>query len=93
VILDPGGYTVSVRAKGFKGWQCKIDARPGMGQPLTAILRVGSYYGPTSVAEGPRLQTVRQILEVTIPLEPPESLIDLPGHKLPRFRRSHHPQS
>jgi len=94
LYLEQDTSTISVRASGFDRWQYKIDAKNSVDNPLVAILRIRSYYGPTLVNADPVLETEPQPPIVTeIPLEALKSLLDLPEHKVRRFGLSHHPRS
>lgn len=71
---------ISVRASGFDGWQYKINAREKLDNPLIAVLRIASYYGPTLVNAEPGLETELQPpIAAVIPPEHLESLIDCRG--------------
>jgi hypothetical protein len=86
--LDPGTSVISVRASGFDHWQYKVDNPKAIENPLIAVLRIRSYYGPTLVnfEPLPAFNTEPQPpIKASIPLEPLASLITLPRHKL-----SHH---
>lgn len=83
--LDPGTSVISVRASGFDHWQYKVDNPKAIENPLIAVLRIRSYYGPTLVNPDPvpvidtKLQPP---INASIPLEPLAFLSKLPRHKL-----------
>jgi hypothetical protein len=86
--LAPDTSIISVRASGFDHWQYKVDNPKAIENPLIAVLRIRSYYGPTLVnfEPLPAFNTEPQPpIKASIPLEPLASLITLPRHKL-----SHH---
>jgi hypothetical protein len=88
--LDPSTSIISVRASGFDGWQYKINAREKLLNPLIAVLRIASYYGPTLVNAEPGLETELQPpIAAVIPPESLESLICLPTRKLTHPGRAH----
>jgi len=57
LYLGPDTSIISVRASGFDRWQYKIDTKNSVDNPLVAILRIRSYYGPTLVNADPVLET------------------------------------
>jgi len=91
--LEPGIYSVSVAARGFAKWSSKVDLQPSASQSLLAELRVGGGGGIEVTPIDSGIETERQILDVSIPFEPVESLMDLPAHKMRRPKWPHHAQS
>ena len=82
--LNPGNYTISVRALGFKTWSIKLDLQRSTNQPITAVLPIANCCGGVTIDDPyAGLQTERQPLIASIPLEPLESLAVLPAHKTP----------
>ena len=84
--LSVGTYIVSVRGSGFMTWKSAIDLRSA--QTVTVVLRVGLSGSPTVRYSGP--ETERQLLQISIPLEPLRT-IEIPGSSTQKQSRSHHP--
>ncbi len=85
--LDPDTSIISVRASGFDRWEYKVDRMDALENPLIAVLRIRSYYGPTLVnlEPLPAFNTEPQPpIKASIPLEPLAYLKTLPKHKLSR---------
>jgi Carboxypeptidase regulatory-like domain len=91
--LEPGAYIVSVSAPGFRSWSTTVQLARNSSHSLKAELQVGGMGSGPVINDESIIQTERQILDVSIPSEPLGSLMDLPGHRLWRFKWSHHPQS
>lgn len=91
LYLDPDAATISVRSSGFEVWRFKIGGREDVAVSLNAILRIESFSGPTVVNADQDLKTEPQPpIDAAIPMQPLESLIGLPVHKLRRHARTHH---
>ncbi len=86
--LDPGTSIISVRASGYDRWQYKIDAREKLDNPLIAVLRMQSYYGPTLVNPEPVLVLNTEPLPPIAASIPAEQLAILTA--LARRKLSHH---
>jgi hypothetical protein len=91
--LAAGTYTISVLAPGFQSWRTTVQLASNSNQSINAELRVGGVGSGPVINDDSIIQTERQTLDVSIPFEPVEPLIDLPGHKLRRFKWPHHSQS
>ena len=89
--LPSGPYIVSVNAPSFRTWRSTINLTAA--QSITAELLISAPGSGFVINEEKTIQTERPIFDVSIPLEPLESLIDWPAHKVRRFGRSHHKQS
>jgi len=90
--LASGTYAVAVFAPGFKSWRSSIQLAGDSNQSLRAELQIGGVGNCYTVNDEKIIQTERQLVEVTIPLEPLEYLVDLPSHRLRRFGQSRRPQ-
>jgi len=83
--LDRGTSIISVRASGFDRWEYKVDRMDALENPLIAVLRIRSYYGPTLVNLEPLPAfnaEPQPPIKASIPLEPLACLKTLPRHKL-----------
>jgi hypothetical protein len=92
--LPSGTYRVSVSAPGFRSWrQSEIQLAQNSTLSIRAELRVADVCCSFIVNEEKIIQTERQMLSASIPLEPLETLAVLPARKLPRSLRPHSRQS
>jgi uncharacterized membrane protein len=86
--LDPGSYIASVQSPGFTTWRGHVDLQPNRSQSIFAELRIADG-GGVQVTPDSQMEPERQILNVSIPLEALESLIDLPAHRLRQHGLTH----
>jgi Carboxypeptidase regulatory-like domain len=86
--LDPGTYTVAVRAPGFKTWRSSFDLQRDSSRSITAVMLVASNGSP--IVNPDYLEPEVQPLVATIPLESLESLTFLPARDLEKPAHTHH---
>ena len=87
--LDPGSYSISITSRGFATWSSHVDVQWN-GQSISAELKIGGGGGVQLMPMDLGLETERQIFDASIALEPLQSLINLPGRKLPHHARIRH---